>query len=72
MDGLSTFIHSGWWAIVLQLIGAASLFAAITPNKYDNVILKFLREALDVFAANFGNATNAAGSAFKEAPAKKK
>lgn len=59
MDAIAEFTSGVWWKVLLQLIGAASMLAMATPNKMDNVILKFLREVLDIFAMNFGNAKNA-------------
>lgn len=48
-----------WWAGISQLVTAAAMLAVLTPNSFDNKLLKFLREVLDLFALNFWNAKNA-------------
>lgn len=45
--------------IVKSVIATASLIAAITPAKYDDMALNFLRQTVDLMALNFGNARNA-------------
>lgn len=47
-----------WWAGLSQLVTAAAMLAVVTPNSFDNKILKFLRGVLDLFAMNFWNAKN--------------
>ena len=44
--------------IALQIVGAASLAAAITPNPADNAILAIIKVALNAVAANWGAAEN--------------
>jgi hypothetical protein len=56
MDTVGSFVDSGWWTVLTSLIATASLAAAITPNKWDGMLLSFLRDVLDLVALNFGNA----------------
>ena len=48
--------------IALQVIGVASVVAAVTPTPVDNAVLVVLRNVLDIFAANWLNAKNAAST----------
>ena len=44
--------------VALEVIGAASVIAAVTPTPKDDGILAIIRKALDMLAANWGNAKN--------------
>lgn len=44
--------------VLTSVIGSFALFAAITPNKYDNIVAQVLRVIVDFLGANFYNAKN--------------
>ena len=50
------------WEDMLQVatsvVAAAALLTAVTPNKWDNVVVKILRQVLNVLALNVANAKN--------------
>jgi hypothetical protein len=50
------------WLQILQyaayVIAAAAAVAAMTPNTWDNAVVKGLRTILDLAALNVGNAKN--------------
>lgn len=58
MDAVQGFFDSEWLKVLTAIITAASMAAAITPNKYDGMVLKFLRDVIDLAALNFGHAKN--------------
>lgn len=43
-------------SLASYVVGAASVIAALTPNRVDNRIVAFLREVVDFLAVNVGNA----------------
>ena len=45
--------------ILIQVVGAFSLVAILTPNTSDNAIADFLFKLVNTLGANFGNAKNA-------------
>lgn len=45
--------------IVSHVISAATVLAAITPNRFDNLVLDIARKVLDVLAFNYGFSRNA-------------
>lgn len=45
--------------VVKSVISTAAVIAVITPNRFDNSLLNFLRQTVDLLALNFGNAKNA-------------
>jgi hypothetical protein len=44
---------------VAYVIAAAAAVAALTPNTWDNAVLKLVRSLVDALALNVGNAKNA-------------
>lgn len=44
--------------VTLQVIGAASIIAAVTPNPIDNAVLVFLKGIINMGAFNILNAKN--------------
>lgn len=47
-----------WIEIALQVVGAASMIAALTPNPTDNAVLAVIKIGLNALAANWGAAEN--------------
>lgn len=47
--------------VALQVIGVASIVAAVTPTPVDNVVLAVLKKVLNITAMNVGKAKNADG-----------
>jgi hypothetical protein len=45
-------------SIATSVIGTAAIIAAVTPNKWDNIVVKVLRTIVDTLAMNVGNAKN--------------
>jgi hypothetical protein len=44
--------------IATSVIATAAVVAAVTPNKWDNIVVKVLRTIVDTLALNVGNAKN--------------
>lgn len=55
---IGQFTDSVWWKVLSSTIATAAMLAAVTPNKWDNVIIQILRSILDSVALNVGNAKN--------------
>lgn len=55
---ISDIFHPPILDVVNSVIATASLVAAATPNKFDNIILKCFRAVVDVLALNFGGSKN--------------
>ena len=47
-----------WYDALSHIISGAAVLAAMTPRRWDNLMLKALRGALDALAFNWGNAKN--------------
>jgi len=47
-----------WYPIILQLVGAFSVLATVTPNKVDDKILQFFMDVVNFLGANLGKAKN--------------
>jgi hypothetical protein len=61
MDFITTLQGLDWGGIlelVVQVVGAFSLIATMTPNASDNVIADFLLRAVNALGANVGRASN--------------
>lgn len=61
MDPVQVFqfiTQQEWYHVVTSVVSTAALVAAVTPNKYDNLIAKWLRFIIDTVALNVGNAEN--------------
>ncbi len=58
MQFFQMVIEHPLYKAVTSLVAAASVIAAMTPNQTDNLVLKWIRWAVDVTALNVGNAEN--------------
>jgi hypothetical protein len=45
-------------AVLLEIVGAFSLIATLTPNKTDNEIMDWVMKAVNFLGANIGKAEN--------------
>ena len=45
-------------SIVTMIVTVASAIAIVTPTPMDNVVLKFIKQVLNVLALNMGKAKN--------------
>lgn len=55
---LEWLVVQEWYKAITSIVTAAAVLAALTPNKYDNIGVKWLRFIVDVIAFNVGNAKN--------------
>lgn len=51
--------YSSYGAAILQIIGGCAAIAALTPNKIDDTIFKYLYKGIDLIGMNWGRAKNA-------------
>ena len=62
MDFLTGANLSAILEIVVQLVGAASLIATMTPNESDNKAVDFVLNIVNMLGANVGKASNDPGA----------
>lgn len=50
--------YLSYGAAILQIIGGCAAIAAITPNKIDDTIFKWVYKGIDLIGMNWGRAKN--------------
>ena len=61
MDFFTSANSSAFVAIVVQIVGVASLVATMTPNEADNKAVDFVLNIVNMLGANVGKASNDPG-----------
>ena len=56
LHGIQQFFDGPWMTVIKSAIATASLIAAVTPNKSDNLVIQILRDFIDAVALNVHNA----------------
>lgn len=57
-DAFNWLMTQEWWKALTTMVTAAAIVTAVTPTKWDNIALKWIRLVLDVVAMNWGGAKN--------------